>query len=364
MPTCLARILTAALCTLFASLPIAAGAHQTHIAITIDDLPALTLLGSQDYVDGINDSLIAGLKRHHLPATGFVVASKLGELDRARQTANLQKWLDAGFDLGNHTFSHLSPNTLGAAAYIADIDRGGVEITQMMAAMGKRPRWFRHPYLETGSPLAVRNQIDAWLAAHDYRIAPVTIVPSDYMFAEPYDAALALHQDAHAKVLRRAWLVYLQRSLTWYRKASHALYGRDIAQVLLLHATRLDADTIDDIAAMLRRNHFHVVTLDKAMKDPAYRTPEHYAGRDGIDWMERWSHTLGKTLPWDDYREPPKRIEDEYARVDRDAADGVLDGVNSSAAGQVERAPNAPDAEATPPPGARAPEDVTSAITP
>ena len=60
------------------------------------------------------------------------------------------------------------------------------------------------------------------------------------------------------------------------------------------------------------------VTLDKALRDPAYKTPDPYAAKDGVDWMERWSMQLNKQLPWDDYAEPPADIQKEYERLDKD----------------------------------------------
>jgi len=302
-----------------------AHARSGQIALTFDDLPELSLVTDQSYVDHFTDDLLAGLRRHHLPATGFVVASKLDELDRAHQIAVLDKWLAAGHDLGNHTFSHDSPNELGPNAYIADIARDDTPLRELMAPYHRHPRWFRHPYLETGSPAAARRQIDDWLATHGYRVAPVTLVPSDYIFSEPYDVAVARHEDAHARRLRRNWLAYLQRSISWYRQAAHALFGRDIAYVLLLHANKLNADTIDDLAAILNRNQLKAVSLDKAMRDPAYRTHDNYTGKDGIDWVDRWSQTLKKSLPWDSFREPPAAVKAEYDKVDKDAENGTLD---------------------------------------
>jgi peptidoglycan/xylan/chitin deacetylase (PgdA/CDA1 family) len=82
------------------------------IALTFDDLPGLTQLNSQPYVDYINVMILRGLRHYHFPATGFVNEGKLA-LDRPRQIANLRRWLDAGMDLGNHTFSHNSPNQIG-----------------------------------------------------------------------------------------------------------------------------------------------------------------------------------------------------------------------------------------------------------
>ena len=298
-------------------------AREARIALTFDDLPELSLVEDAGWDKDLNDRLLAGLRRHHLPATGFAVGDKL-EADPAGQRAILESWLAAGFPVENHTYSHESPSELGTSGYIADIARNDAVLRPLLAQYHRRPRWFRHPYLETGSPAAARREIDAWLARHGYRVAPVSLVPSDYEFSEPYDAALAHRNDAHARAIRRAWLAYFCRSITWYREASHALFGRDVAYVLLLHANRLNADTIDDLAAILERDGLKAVSLDKAMRDPAYRIVDGYAGKDGIDWMERWSRALKKPLPWDRFREPPARIQAEYARVDKDAGTSPL----------------------------------------
>ena len=59
----------------------AADAHaRAAIAITFDDLPALTLSHDQRYVTDLNTMILRGLNRHHIPATGFVNESKLDQL--------------------------------------------------------------------------------------------------------------------------------------------------------------------------------------------------------------------------------------------------------------------------------------------
>lgn len=293
-------------------------AKSAKIALTFDDLPALTILPDQAYVTWLNQKLLHGLRRHHLPAIGFVNEGKFDELQRAKQIDVLKMWLDAGMDLGNHSFSHESPNTLGAAGYIADIQKGEPVTKALLAERHKTLRWYRHPYLETGTPASVKREIDAWLAAHGYRIAPVTIDANDWQFAEPYDDAIARHDEARRNRIKAEYLRYTGEMLKWYRQAAHALFGRDISYVILLHVTRLNADSIDDLAALLKTSQLHAVTLDTAMKDPAYRTPDHYAGPDGIEWQERWSQTLHKDLPWASFRDTPTDIQAEYKRVDSD----------------------------------------------
>ena len=161
------------------------------IALTFDDLPALTILKDQASVNYLNAKLLQGLKRNKITATGFVNESKIDELDRPQQIRILERWLKASMDLGNHTYSHESPNILGAAAYINDIVRGEPVTRGLLAARHRRIGWFRHPYLETGTPEAVKREIDDWLRAHGYRIAPVTIDADDWEFAEPYEDAIA-----------------------------------------------------------------------------------------------------------------------------------------------------------------------------
>ena len=150
----------------------------------------------------------------------------------------------------------------------------------------------------------------AWLshrAGHD-----------DWEFAEPYDAATIAQDAATRDRIRQLYLAHTATTIRWYRSAARALFGRDIAYVMLLHATRLNADSIDDLAAILRREHLQPVTLPQAMKDPAYRTPDPYTGKEGIEWMERWSMALHKPLPWSSFTDVPKEIEAAYDRVDHD----------------------------------------------
>lgn len=322
----------AALLIVATLVPGAAAARSGHatIALTFDDLPALTLVNDQRYVTYLNTIILRGLQQHHIPATGFVNESKLDELDRPKQIAVLEQWLDASMDLGNHTFSHQSPNALGAAGYIADIVKGEPVTRALLAARHRRIGWFRHPYLETGTPIAVKREIDAWLHTHGYRIAPVTIDGDDWQFAEPYDDAITHHDEPRRQRIRREYLEHSAKTIRWYRTAAHAVFGRDIAYVMLLHATRLNADCIDDIAELLQQEKLRPVTLTQAMADPAYRTPDRYAGKDGIDWIERYSITLHKTLPWDSYSEVPKDIVAEYARVDGDAGAAATPVQNSS----------------------------------
>ncbi len=169
----------------------------------------------------------------------------------------------------------------------------------------------------------MRDEIDRWLAAHHYRIAPVTIDAEDWEFAEPYDDAIARNDIARQESIRKAYLAYTAIRIRWSQASAKALFGRDIAQVMLLHCTRLNADTLDDLAALLRAARLRPVTIARAMRDRAYRTRDTYAQKEGVTWLERWAVTLHKTLPEEGDEDPPAEIQAEYDRVDNDRVAGA-----------------------------------------
>ena len=83
-------------------------APDRRIAVTIDDLPWQRIdtapQSPQQQAEG-HRRLLAQLRQAAVPVVGFVNEDKLdvdGRPDPAR-VAMLRDWLDAGFELGNHT---------------------------------------------------------------------------------------------------------------------------------------------------------------------------------------------------------------------------------------------------------------------
>ena len=101
----------------------ASGAYGEPVALTFDDLPTLALNSAPKYAEITTVRLIRGLRRQRLPATGFVVGDQLEGVHRATGRRLLRRWLNAGFELGNHTYSHNSLSTVPIDEYIADVER-------------------------------------------------------------------------------------------------------------------------------------------------------------------------------------------------------------------------------------------------
>ncbi|MEI9889261.1 MAG: polysaccharide deacetylase family protein [Caulobacteraceae bacterium] len=154
--------------------------------------------------------------------------------------AILAAWLKAGERLGNHTYDHESLNRTPLDAYIASTEHNDAVLRPILARRRQRPVWFRHPYLETGATLEVKLGFEAWLRGHRYRIAPVTLENSDWMFALPYDEAVLKGDRAEARRIRRAYIDYTAplralvprggQAVAWPAAGSGVPAARDPAQ--------------------------------------------------------------------------------------------------------------------------------------
>ena len=259
------------------------------VAITIDDLPTASLARDTVTQWAITRGILDVLRRADAPAIGFVNEDKLGAGSaREARVRMLRAWLDAGHDLGNHGYAHLDINDTPLGEYTADIVRGEPVTTQLR---GARPRYFRHPFLHVGNDAAKKAGLEAFLAERGYVAAPVTVDNYDYVFARAYELALDAGAAERATQVADAYVVYMDTVFGFYEAQSRAIVGREIPQVLLLHASRLNADRLDALLALVRRRGYRVVTLEEALRDSVYARASTYAGPAGMTWLHRWAIT-------------------------------------------------------------------------
>lgn len=264
------------------------------VAITFDDLPGVAQ-GDRSVAAHarITDGVLRHVREHRVPAIGFVNEEKLltdGRVDE-RRVDLLRQWARAGLELGNHGYSHLDFHTTPVDAYIADVARGDSVTRIVLAEAGRRPRFFRHPFLHSGRTLEDRRRFEASLAERGYLVAPVTIDNHDYLFAAAYDLAPA---DSVRRRVADEYIRYMESVAEYYEQQSTALLGREIPQVLLLHANNLNADHFGRLAEMYARRGYAFVSLEQALRDPAYASEDTYTGPAGITWLHRWALTRGK----------------------------------------------------------------------
>src|SRR5277367_5019032 len=137
--------------------------QRAEVAITVDDLPSHGDLPSTMKRSDVAKSMIATFKAKGVPAVyGFVNAKWVG--DDQDKADVLKIWVDAGFPLGNHTFSHIDINTATPEAFESEIAADEPTLQGLMGA--KDWHWLRYPYLHEGDTLEKRHAVRNYLKEH------------------------------------------------------------------------------------------------------------------------------------------------------------------------------------------------------
>ena len=299
---------------------------KRQVAITVDDLPGAipatpTANGKLHELERYNEAIPAILKAHQAPAIGFVNEIRLHVIgERDARTALLKRWIDAGFELGNHTYSHANFNRVSLQEMEDETIRGEVITRTLMTAAGKSERYFRYPYLFTGPTVELKEAFEAFLKSRGYKNAPVTVDNADYMFNDILHEAEAKKDSKLAEQTKREYLQFAQREFDYFEEASRKLFGREIPQVFLMHDNEINTEKLDELLGLLEKRGYQFVTLDEALADPAYVTRDRFVGTAGISWIDRWRVSFGQKADYEHDPDPPEWVMKRFQEIRKAAA--------------------------------------------
>lgn len=277
--------------------PIISFSQQKQVCFSIDDLPVVSYgITDSVYQKNLFNKIVVTLKSNNVPAIGFVNEKKLYNKEQIiqYQVSLLKNWIASGLDLGNHTFSHPDYNNVSFQQYTGDIIKGEIITKKLLNDQGKQMKYFRHPFLHVGSTKAKADSLSEFLINHNYLIAPVTIDNEDYLFALAYKRTKEKNDTVLLKKIGHDYISYMEGKLKYYETQSNKIFGRNISQILLLHASSLNSDYLDALIALYKTNGYTFVSMDKALNDSAYSTPVTVFGRWGISWIDKWALSAGK----------------------------------------------------------------------
>ena len=269
---------------------------KRYVAVTFDDLPVVSTRTDLKNRQEITRKLLAHITKAKVPAIGFVNENKLYTNDKRdeAQVDLLRSWLNANLELGNHTFSHVNIANVSLEKYEDEILKGEIVTKELLETKGLKPRYFRHPYLWTGLSLETKSDLGKFLSEHNYTIAPVTIDNADYIFSRAYDNAFDKNDKKLMKQIGAAYIPYMEAKFDYWERQSVKIFGREIKQILLLHANFINSVYFGDIAKMLKKRNYEFVSLENALTDEAYKLPDNFVKRNGISWLHRWALDKGR----------------------------------------------------------------------
>jgi peptidoglycan/xylan/chitin deacetylase (PgdA/CDA1 family) len=262
------------------------GQQRAEVAITVDDLPVHGDLPAGMTRAEIAKKFVETFKAKGVPGVyGFVNAKNIGANGDTEKDSVLKIWVDAGFPLGNHTFSHIDLNTASVQAFEDEIVANESVLQGLMG--GRDWHWLRYPYLHEGDTLEKRHAVRKYLADHGYKIAQVTLDFGDYAWNNPYARCVAKQDTQAIEWLKSSYLETAKNDIALDRKLSVMLFGRDIKYVLLMHIGALDSILLPDLLDLFKKEGFDFVTLEEAEKDPAYQSDPDAALLHGGTFLEQ-----------------------------------------------------------------------------
>jgi peptidoglycan/xylan/chitin deacetylase (PgdA/CDA1 family) len=274
------------------------------LAITLDDLPLNgTLPPGVTRAETARNVLAILRQRHVPPVYGFLNSKRIeGNADGAEA---LKLWA-AQEPVGNHTYSHMNLEENSAEAFERDIEQN--EPVLELLSEKDNWHWLRYPYLHEGDTAEKRRAVRAYLNAHGYRIAQVSLDWEDYLWNTAYARCVEKKDDKAIAWLRSSYLNTASEFLDLGREQAKLIYGHDINHVLLMHLGAFSSVILPDVLDLLKKKGFKLVTLEEAESDPAYQGDPDAGFHDAGTFLDQWMQV--KQIKYPEHAEKPyKEVE-------------------------------------------------------
>ncbi|WP_052691985.1 polysaccharide deacetylase family protein [Teredinibacter purpureus] len=254
----------------FSVLSVSAG----EIAITFDDAPR----EDTAYFSGNERTqrLIHNLAAAGIQSTLFFV---LGKNIVPQTQGRLEAYVAAGHFLANHSFDHLSANTVVIEDVRKDIDTAHALLTKQNGFTA----YYRPPYLHYGETETKRDQLLSHLKTRGYQLGYVTVDNYDWYMDSIFQKAVASGKIIDHKALGDLYVNLLWESIVFYDQLALKTLGRSPKHVLLLHENDLAALYVGQLQRFLKAKGWKIITPEAAYSDAiAHKVPEvlfHKQGR-------------------------------------------------------------------------------------
>lgn len=287
--------------------------NERTVAITIDDLPYTGSPDDMGRARWVVEAMTAALEAHDAPAEGFVTGARVwvdGQVDERLEL--LRMWRDAGVGLGGHGFHHLPFETTPYVEYLDDVISGLRYPIEIMSEIGESVRYYRHPFNQTGPDADSKQRFIDDLAERGIGPVPFTVEHADYVFSALWDDAQARGDAEAARRVQDAYLGHLDTAFDFAESLAEETFGRAIPQVFLIHANGLNGAALEAMLERLTARGYRFVSLEQALADPHYATPDTYVSRFGVSWLHRWRHGMGLDNALRREPDPPVWVMDAY----------------------------------------------------
>ncbi|MEE9385061.1 MAG: polysaccharide deacetylase family protein [Nannocystaceae bacterium] len=248
------------------------------IALTADDAPSIQGTASGPVADaGRMDRIRDILQRRGIP---HCVAFVIGET-ALHNEGPLRRWLEAGYELGNHTYRHLAASGSTTTEFMADVESCD-RVLQDLGVPNNSRRWFRFPYLDRGPDRAGRRAIVDGLESLGYVVAHASADLHDHCYEGPLERARCSDDTARARAIDARYQAAALASLVQARQLTLGAFGGSITHSTYFHFGEASCRSLPQILNCLETMGVQWSRLDAAHDQVSYRAFDRDLGRSGL----------------------------------------------------------------------------------
>ena len=265
-------------------------------AFTLDDLP----LWPNSYppegytAAGIVDSIIDALDRNGLSGV-YAFSNSWSILKHPEFSTILDRWVDAGHHVANHTHNHPELNDVSAEEYIEDIDLADKHLGPWLS---KAPgRYFRYTLDYWGNTEEKRSKVKSHLDARGYTAAEVTTYFFEWEWNRAYENCLDTKDQDGISFLKQSFLDFSVAQLRYDMQSAKDWFGQDVCGITLGHNVPFFADIAGDLFARLIEDGLQFISLEEAVADQAYDAVCSIVSDEFLVYHQKLAHASGKPIP-------------------------------------------------------------------
>lgn len=252
-----------------------------NICVTFDDLPAERIYGKKERKQ-INDAILAALKKHNIPAAGFVIGDNV-----EGDWAIVVKWLENGNTIGFMPYSGQEFEIIPIDMFIDDIAKGMQTIENIVSSYNQDGRYFRFPFLNYGADRDDRLQVLEFLHVSEVSIAHASVVAEDFVYDLSLEKMINSSDSSKFAELCEEYINHILERLADAESSALEIMNRPIRQIMTLHANQLNAMFLDQIISAIADKGYNFISLKEALQDNVYQKEDAYYGKKGVSFLER-----------------------------------------------------------------------------
>jgi peptidoglycan/xylan/chitin deacetylase (PgdA/CDA1 family) len=256
-----------------------ARASTLRVALTADDAPSIAASAGGPPFDPARMDRVRETLRGR--GVSHCLAFVIGAQARGNEGA-LERWLQDGYELGNHGFDHVPASRVDPRTFLASVEGCDAVLREVGAFDAGRRRWFRYPHLDRGHDAAAREAVSHGVRGLGYTVVPASTDLFDHRYEGVLARAEAGGDAARAARIGRRYQEVGWRSLQHCADRLHAHLGRPVVQIPFFHFGRVSERFLAGLLERIAAGDMRWCPVEEAVVDPVYDAFERSPERTGL----------------------------------------------------------------------------------